>query len=147
MELVLHDVGGHLWVSERGSGSSYTYDAQYTNCSPMGHLSGVVESGVGGQVEPEWHIGIANVLDTDVTPTADLGVAIQFYDEWNVTCPGPVATVASIPVLSFPGCTEATRVTMKNDGKGSYAVSCDVAIPNWPMTGHISGELHPIDGP
>lgn len=147
-DLVLHFVGGGLWLSERGDGSTYTYDGTYGDCSPDGHLSGVIESGVGGAMEPEWHIGIANVLETDVGDTPDLQVQMQFYDEWDVTCPtsgGSYAAVASLPGLSFPGCAEFGNVRMKNDGTGNYSVACDVATLGY--TGHIAGELHPIEGP
>ena len=151
LELVLHDKGGGMWVSERGDGSTYNYDVVVSNCTPDGHLSGVVESGV-GDYEPEWHIANAIVLQTDLTDAADLQMDIYLYDKWDTSCTygGPADPETKSAAGHFPGCADFATVIAENNGTGNYTIDCEIAVPNsgsnaW--SGHISGELHPIEGP
>jgi hypothetical protein len=147
LELMLHDKGGGLWEAERGEGSTYTYDVSISDCAPDAHLGGVVESGIGA-VEPDWHIALMNAQETDVGDAPDLGMDVRVFDEWEVACTygGQTSPPSAVSVpAAFPGCTEDFRVKFRNDGNGRWSVGCDVAVPFW--TGHIAGELHPIEGP
>jgi hypothetical protein len=148
LELVLHDKGGGLWVAERGEGSTYSYKVVVSNCTPDGHLSGVVESGVGGY-EPEWHIANAIVLQTDLTDAADLQMDIYFYDKWDVTCTldGQSYPDTKSAAGIFPGCDDFATVIAENNGTGHYTIDCDIDVPDSTWSGHVAGELHPIEGP
>jgi len=152
VELVLHGDAGGTWVAERGEGSSYTYEITVAGCSPDGHLTGVVESGV-GFIDPEWHIGIVNAVGARPRTEDDLDLHISFYDEWEITCVDPgvtggkYTTTTSAPALSFPGCGQQNFVTAYFDGVENYVIDCDVAVPGSNISGHISGTLHPLGGP
>ena len=150
LELVLHQYAPGSWTAEREDSSTYAYDVAFSDCRPDTSLSGTVETGTQG-FEPEWHIANVLVSQTDLSATAELQIYVELFDEWELTCTdqsGGTYPFTATGAGLFPGCARFGTVLGRSDRAGGFTISCDVAVPGFDSwTGHISGELHPMERP
>ncbi len=146
-ELVLLAEKSYGFTAERGTGNTFAYDYQVFDgvnlCTPT-HQTGTLETATQMQ-EPEFHI--AQIL-IQGAPGQDLSIALNFNDEYETTC-GDFTSIQGV-FETFPGCGPPDGwVTAAFDDVENYEIDCDTVtnINGLTRTGHVSGTLHPIEGP
>jgi hypothetical protein len=140
-ELVLLAEKNYGFTAERGGGSTYAYDYDVSNCTPIGHLAGTLETST--QSQPAGST-IGTVL-IQGAPGQDLGIALLFNDEWEATCSGFTSTEGTPD--SFPGCGPDDWVTAKFDGVENYNIDCETSKTafGYTLASHVNGTLHPLE--